>query len=132
MAVVMATIGVLISRNMLSIAFIIPLVGLVWRKHRQFKRLEVFLKLERLEWPKVSTDGINWCEVSKLAQKSKDERWRMLTVEELLAAMWFYPARFRKMSYWTVEGLTVSFPERKVLKENPVQSAGLYFVRVRR
>ncbi|MEI6480452.1 MAG: hypothetical protein WCO12_02945 [bacterium] len=132
--IIIAFVGVLIARehSLISIACFAPLVFLIWRKYRQCKRLEIIGELESLEWREFSTSAINWCEVLRIAENAKKEWWRTLTTKELIDAMWHYPSKFRKGSYWSSEGLTVSFPERKILKENPVRNASLYLVRVKR
>ena len=115
------------------IAVTVAFVGwFVWNTNRQYKRAKILNKLEKLEWRNVSTFESNWCGCLKIFTEAREDGWMMLSAEELIDAMWYYPSKFRKMNYWTSEGLTVSFPERKILKENPVQSAGLYLVRVRR
>ena len=133
-AIIIAFIGVFIveEHSLLSIACFVPLGWFVWRKDRQHKRAKILEKLEKLEWSEGSVSVINWCEVLRIAGRARKEWWRILTTKELVDAMWYYPSKFRKGSYWSSEGLTVSFPERNVLKENPVRNAGLYLVRVRR
>jgi len=133
-AIVIALIGLFITRehSLISIAYFVPLAWFVWRKDRQYKRIKILEKLEKLEWSEVSGSMINWCEVLRIAETARKEWWWVLTTKELIDAMWYYPSKFRKGNYWSSEGLAVSFPERKVLEENPVRNAGLYLVRVRR